>query len=167
MFYFFDWTVVVDLDVFFSLTVFDFFVTGLLNVTLFFFFRLKLTADWAVPTTVQSKNKTFSTKKTKTTKTTETTTTTTSNDYAGSDDTQFDEESFSSIKEQEEQAGPSKRLRSRRVYSGSSILWTAKGVSIRVHRIENCKKSTKKTSFFCLNIYYLNSSIYKSFKSFI
>jgi len=70
-------------------------------------------------TTVQSKNKTISTKKTFIT--TETTTTTTSNDYAGSDDTQFDEESFSSIKEQEEQeqqeqqAGPSKRLRSRRV----------------------------------------------------
>ena len=116
MFYVFDWTVVVDLDAFFSLTDFDFFVTGSLNVTLFFFFRLKLTADWAVPTTVQSKNKTFSTKKTKTTITTETTTTaTTSNDYAGSDDIQFDEESFSSIKEQEEQAGPSKRLRSRRV----------------------------------------------------
>ena len=74
-------------------------------------------------TTVKSKNKTISTKKTKTTITTETTTTTTSNDYAGSDDTQFDEESFSSIKEkeqeeqeqQEQQAGPSKRLRSRRV----------------------------------------------------
>jgi hypothetical protein len=74
-------------------------------------------------TTVQTKNKTISTKKTKTTVTTETTTTTTttSNDYAGSDDTQLDEESFSSIKEQEEQeqqeqqAGPSKRLRSRRV----------------------------------------------------
>ena len=73
-------------------------------------------------TTVQSKNKTISTKKTKTTITTETTTTTTtSNDYAGSDDTQLDEESFSSIKEQEEQeqqeqqAGPSKRLRSRRI----------------------------------------------------
>ena len=30
-------------------------------------------------------------------------------------ESQFDEESFSSIKEQEEQAGPSKRLRSRRV----------------------------------------------------
>ena len=102
MFYFFDWTVVVDLNVFFSLTVFDFFVTGSLNVTLFFFFRLKLTADWAVPTTVHSKNKTFSTKKTKTTKTKETTTTaTTSNDYAGSDDIRFDEECFSCIKEQE------------------------------------------------------------------
>ena len=32
------------------------------------------------------------------------------NDYAGSDDTQFDEESFSNIKEQEKQAGPSKHL---------------------------------------------------------
>ena len=94
-----DLTVVVELDVFFSLTVFDFFVTGSLNVTLFFFFRLKLTADWAVPTTVQSKNKTFSTKKTKTTETT--ITTTTSNDYARSDDIRFDEECFSSIKEQE------------------------------------------------------------------
>ena len=37
------------------------------------------------------------------------------NDYAGSDDTQFDEESFISIRKQEEQAGPSKRLRSRSV----------------------------------------------------